>query len=93
MVARKFGLQIDSIFLMQVGGWMKSKVYKRQVDTRDESLVRIWNAAARTRKGKDQLWRITRDIQTRVVKCTELDGGIFEILLWIRVFYLPTDAQ
>jgi hypothetical protein len=41
-------------------GWMKSKVYKRWVNTRDESLARILNAATRIRTGDDQLIRIIR---------------------------------
>jgi hypothetical protein len=33
-------------------GWMNSEVYKRKVDTRDELLARIFNAAAHTRNVK-----------------------------------------
>ena len=40
-------------------------------------------AAARIKKHEDQLRRTTRDFHTRVAKCTEADGGIFELLLWI----------
>ena len=32
-------------------------------------------------KREDQLRRTTRDLRTRVAKCTEVDGGIFERLL------------
>jgi hypothetical protein len=60
---------------------MKSEVYKRKVDTRDELLARILDAAARIKKRVDQLRRTTRDLRTRVRKCTEGDGGIFEQLL------------
>jgi hypothetical protein len=60
---------------------MKSKVYKRNVYTRDELLARILDAAARIKKREDQLRRTTRDLRTRVAKCTEVDGGIFEHLL------------
>jgi hypothetical protein len=37
--------------------WMKSEVYKREVDTRDEllALIRILNAVARIKKREDQL--------------------------------------
>jgi hypothetical protein len=62
-------------------GWMKSEVYKRKVDTRDEMLARILGAAARIQK-RDKLRRTTRDFRTQVAKCTEVDGGVFEHLLW-----------
>jgi hypothetical protein len=51
-------------------GWIK-----------DELLARILDAAARIKKREDQLRRTTRDLRTRVAKCTEVDGGILEHLL------------
>jgi hypothetical protein len=62
-------------------GWVMSEVYKRNVDARDEVLARILDAAARIKKREDQLRRTTRDLRTRVAKCIEVDGGIFEHLL------------
>jgi hypothetical protein len=62
-------------------GWMKSEVYKRKVDTRDELFARILDAAVRKKKREDQLRRTKRDLRTRVAKCTEVDGGIFEHIL------------
>jgi hypothetical protein len=62
-------------------GWMKSEVYKWKVDTRDELLASILDAAARINKREDQLRRTTHDLRTRAAKCTEVDGGIFEHLL------------
>jgi hypothetical protein len=59
---------------------MKSEVYKRQVDTRDELFAGILDAAARINKREHQLSRKTHDLRTRVAKCTEVDGGIFEHL-------------
>jgi hypothetical protein len=50
------------------------------VDTRYELPCRISDAAARVKKREDQLRRTTRDLRTRVAKCTEVDGGIFEPL-------------
>jgi hypothetical protein len=47
----------------------------------DELPARILDAAARLMKPEDQLRRTTRDIRTRVAKCTEVDGGILERLL------------
>jgi hypothetical protein len=60
---------------------MNSEVYRRKVDTRDELLARILDAAVRIKKREDQLRRITRDLSTRVAKCTEVGGGILERLL------------
>jgi hypothetical protein len=57
-------------------GWMKSEGYKRK-DTRNELLARIRGAAACVRKREDQLRRTTRNLGTRVAKCTEVDGGDF----------------
>jgi hypothetical protein len=62
-------------------GWILSDVYKRKVDKQNELLARILHAAARIKKHEDQLRRTTRDLRTRVAKCTEVDGGILEHLL------------
>jgi hypothetical protein len=58
--------------------WLKDEVYKRKVDTREELIARILDAAALIKKTEVQLRRKTRDLRTRVAKCTEVDGGIFE---------------
>ena len=60
---------------------MKGEVYKRKVNTLDELLVRILDAAARIKKPEDQPRRTTHDLHTPVARCTEVDGGIFENLL------------
>jgi hypothetical protein len=60
---------------------MKNEVYKRKVGTRDELLARILDAAAGRKKCDDHLKRKTRDLHTRVAKCAEFDGGVFENLL------------
>jgi hypothetical protein len=51
---------------------MKSEVYKR-----DELLAVVLDAAARIKEREAQPRRTTRDIRTRVAKCTEVDGGVF----------------
>jgi len=64
-------------------GWMKSEVYKENVNTRDELVTRIMNSAALIKKRKerqDDLRRATRTIAKRVEKCIEVDGGIFGTL-------------
>jgi hypothetical protein len=65
--------------------WLdKSEVYDRKVDTRDELLARIFVAALRIEKRVDQLRRqkIRKHVLlTRVAEWTEVDGGIFELLL------------
>ena len=44
-------------------------------------LAHILEVAASIKKREDQLRRTTRDLRTRVAKCSEVDGGIFEHLL------------
>jgi hypothetical protein len=51
------------------------------VDIADELRARILGAAARIKRREYQLRRTTRDLRTRVAKCIEVDGGIFEHLL------------
>jgi len=53
---------LDFFFLW---GWMKSEVYKRKVDTRDELLARILDAAACIKKHEHLLRRIPRDLRER----------------------------
>ena len=60
---------------------MKSEVYKTKVDTADKLLARILDAAASIKKRDDRLRRTTRDLHTRVAKCSEIGGGIYERLL------------
>jgi hypothetical protein len=47
--------------------WMNSEVYRRKVDTRDELLERI---------------KERPDALTRVAKCIDVNGGIFENVLY-----------
>jgi hypothetical protein len=61
--------------------WMWREVYKRKMGKPDKLLASILDAAARTRKPKDQLRRTARDFRTRVAKCSEDDSGICEHLL------------
>jgi hypothetical protein len=51
------------------------------MDTPDELVARILDVAACIKKREEQLRRITRELRTRVAKCTEADGGISEHLL------------
>ena len=63
-------------------GWMKSEVYKKKLNIRDELVARIMNSAALIKQERqDDLRRATRTIAKRVQKCIEFDGGIFEHLL------------
>jgi len=63
-------------------GWMKSEVYKENVNTRDELVARIMNSAAVIQQERqDDLRRATRTVAKRVEQCIEVDGGIFEHLL------------
>ena len=49
---------------------------KIKVDTPDEPLASILDAAASIKKREDQPRRTTHDLHTRVVKCLEVGGGI-----------------
>jgi len=61
--------------------WIKSKVYKEKVNTRDKLVIRIMNSAALIKQERqDNLRRATRTIAKRVEKCIEVNGGIFEHL-------------
>ena len=60
--------------------WMQREVYNRKIIKRDKCLARIVNAAARKEKPEDQFRRKWRGIGTRVAKCIEVDGRIFENL-------------
>ena len=63
-------------------GWMKSKVYKVKVNTRDELVTRIMNSAALIKQERQDDLRIaTRTFAKRVEKCIDFDGWIFERLL------------
>jgi hypothetical protein len=49
------------------GGWMKSEVYKENVNTRDELVARIMNSAAIIKQERqDDLSRATRTVAKRV---------------------------
>jgi hypothetical protein len=62
-------------------GWMKSEEYRRKVDTWDELLDRIMDAIGRIKERQVELRRATRHVLTRVAKCIDVDGGIFQNLL------------
>ena len=69
-------------------GWMKIEVYKEKVNTREELVACIMNSAALIKQERqDDLRRATRAVAGRVEKCTEVDGGIFEHLLWTVAIY------
>ena len=57
---------------------MKTEVYKRKVDKRDELLgsLAFCMLLTRMRKREDQLRRPTLDLRPRVAKCTGVDGAI-----------------
>ena len=70
-------------------GWMKSEFYKEKVHTRDELVAGIMNSAALIKQERqDELREATRTIAKRVEKCTEVDGGIFELLQFIEIIYI-----
>jgi hypothetical protein len=53
---------------------------QRKVDTPGELLASIVDVAGCIKKREHQLRQTTRDLRTRVAKCTEVGGGILEHL-------------
>jgi hypothetical protein len=60
---------------------MKSAMRRRKVDTWDELLDRIMDAIAGIKERQDELRRATRHVLTRVAKCIDVDGRIFECII------------
>jgi len=59
-------------------GWMESEVYKRNVDTRDELLARVLDAAALMKISNRNSCKWASSLQI-FAKFIKVDGGIFEI--------------
>ena len=69
-------------------GSIKSEAYKEKVNTIDELVARIMNSAALLKQERqDDLRRATSTVVKRAEKCIEVDGGIFEHLLWTVTIY------
>jgi hypothetical protein len=67
---------------------MKSEVYKKKINTRDELVARIVNSSAiQKQERQDDLGRATRTAVKKVENCTEVDGRIFEHLLRTVAIY------
>jgi hypothetical protein len=65
---------------------MKSEVYRRKLDTWEELPDCIMDAIGRIKESQDELRRATLHVLTRVAKCNDIDGGIFENLLQTNKF-------
>ena len=63
------------------GVWMKNEVYKRKLNTWDEFLARILDAATLYRNVNINSRGIARDLRTGIAKSNDVNGGIFEHLL------------
>ena len=60
---------------------MKDIVYEIKVNTCDELIVRIMDAAAIINNSSDKLRNATHAIHMRATKCVEVGGVTFENLL------------
>ena len=61
---------------------------QEKVNTRDELVARIMNSAGLVKQERqDDFRRATHTIAKRVENCNEVDGGIFEHLLWPVTIY------
>jgi hypothetical protein len=79
-------------------GWMKSKVYKEKVNTRDELVAHIMNSAALIKQEcQDDLRRARCTNAKRVDKRIEVNGGIFntyfELLQFIEIIYIAINKS
>ena len=54
---------------------LKKEVHKLKVDTPDELLTRILDAAACIKRHEDQLRRTAGGLRTRVAECREVNSG------------------
>lgn len=64
-----------------IWGWMKDIVYQVRVQTRDELIQRIFDAATSIRNEHVKLRNATRAVHTRANLCLQMQGGNFEHLL------------
>jgi hypothetical protein len=55
-------------------GWMKSKVYRRKVYTRDELFDHLMDVITHTKERQDALRRARHHVLTQVAKCIDVDG-------------------
>ena len=60
---------------------MKSEVYRKKVDTRDELLVNMLDVIAYIKERQDALRLTKRHVFKRVEKCIDFNSEIFENLL------------
>jgi hypothetical protein len=60
---------------------MKSKVYRRKVDTREDMLDHIMGVITCIKERQDALRQAARHVLARVAKCLDVDGGIFVFLI------------
>jgi hypothetical protein len=66
---------VDFLFV----GLDEERSFLKKVDIRDEFVACTLDAVGCIEKCEDQLRRTTRDLRTRVAKCTEVDGGILDL--------------
>jgi len=62
--------------LVYLWGWIKSDVYKTKRVNETSCSLAFWMLLL-----ENKFRQTTHDFRTRVFKCTEVDGGIFEHLM------------
>ena len=79
---------------------MKSKVYKEQVNTRDELVASIMNSAALTKhEHQDDLRRATRNVllprelKSALKSMVEFLNTYFELLQFIEIIYIKNKCN
>ena len=81
-VYRPYSFRFLSVGMDEKRSLQRKSKHKRRI------VARIMNSAALIKQERqDDLRRATRTIAKRAEKCTEVDGGIFEHLLWTVAIY------
>jgi len=65
----------------RISGWLKDKVYARQVNTPEDLRGRIVTAADELRRNREALREYTQSLLVGARKCIGVYGEIFEHLI------------
>jgi len=72
-------------------GWMKSKVYKENVNTRDELVARIMNSAALIKQERQVL--LPRELKSALKSMVGFLNTYFELLQFIQIIYITNKCN
>jgi hypothetical protein len=72
-------------------GWMKSKVYKENVNTRDKLVARIMNRAALIKQECQVL--LPRELKSALKSMVGFLNTYFELLKFIQIIYITNKCN